>query len=63
MVPVHRALLDVAGIAVMLDLPGEDLVHLWIKQDVGFPPPRENGGILWARADVERWARAWGWRR
>ena len=60
---MHRDWLDASGIAAMLDLPGEDLVHHWINQDVGFPSPRDSGGTLWARADVERWARAWGWRR
>ena len=56
-------LVDASKIVTMLNLPGKDLIRLWTDLDVGFPPAQaDDRGLLWVQAEVEEWARAWGWR-
>ena len=55
-------LIDALTVTTMLDLHDVDLLHHWEALDVGFPKALRTGrGPRWARAEVEGWARVWGW--
>ncbi len=55
-------LVDAATIGTILNLPCQDLIPIWIRQDIGFPEPlTTDAGLMWTCRDVLLWARQWGW--